>query len=205
MYGRTTGWDSLISGVYSRHWLNATMKRVSFALSEMVNHSISNDTPHLKTVPVAQAVMHTGNPEEEVAGVYLEIEGDLYGRAILILPISSALSLVDLLTDVPSGTTTSLDDMGRSALAEVGNLMVSSFLNAMVSSLLVGMPWKLKPSPPAVVVDMLGAILDLIVTPAAAIGDDMLVVETTFRDATRAVQAHFWVVPGPGIGQGEQR
>jgi hypothetical protein len=48
-------------------------------------------------------------------------------------------------------------------------------------------------------VDMLGAILDVIVTPVAAVRDDLLIIDTPFRDHRRVVQGRFWVLPNPAI------
>jgi chemotaxis protein CheC len=130
-------------------------------------------------------------------GVYLLIGGGLRGQAILILPLPSALNLVDLLMGEPPGTATELGEMERSALGEVGNLIVSYFLSAVAD--LVGMPQLLRPSPPAVMVDMLGAILDVIITPVAAVRDDLLIVETAFEGVQGTVQARFWVLPDPAL------
>ena len=60
-------------------------------------------------------------------------------------------------------------------------------------------PVWLRPSPPAVMVDMLGAILNVIVTPVAAVRDDLLIVETVFRDSSRTVEGRFWVLPDPAL------
>jgi chemotaxis protein CheC len=115
-----------------------------------------------------------GDPESEMVGIYLLMKGDLSGQAILIFPLASALNLADALLDAPLGTSSSLGDLECSALAEAGNLTVSYFLNAMAA--LTGIP--LRPSPPAVMVDMLGAILNVVITSLAATSDDLLMIET---------------------------
>jgi chemotaxis protein CheC len=130
-----------------------------------------------------------------MVGIYLLMQGDLNGQAIMIFPLDSALNLADLLLDAPPGTATSLGELERSALAEVGNLTVSYFLNAM--SALTGKP--LRPSPPAVMVDMLGAILDVVAVSAAATSDELLIVETMLQEPDGDVQGRFWVMPDPAI------
>jgi len=86
----------------------------------------------------------------------------------------------------------------RSALAEVGNLAVSTFLNTMAVQNPQS-PELLRPSPPAVMVDMLGAILNVIVTPVAAVRDDLLVVDTNFVNAKKTMYGRFWIIPDPAI------
>lgn len=183
-----------MSGPQSQRWLGAAMKHVARGLSEMTGHKINTDTPRLCAVPITQVATRVDDPETKVVGIYLQIEGGLCGQTILILPMTSALNLADWLIGVAPGTTTNIGPIEHSALAEAGNLAVSYFLNAV--ALLAGMTEPLRPSAPAVVVDMLGSILNLVVTPVvAARSDDLLIVETVFRSRTKSVQAHFWVLP----------
>ncbi len=171
------------------------MESVARGLSEMVGQTISSDPPRIETVSLAQIATRAGAPETEVVGIYLQIEGSLRGWAILILPLNSALKLADLLMDKPPGTTTRIGFVEQSALAEVGNLMVSYFLNAVAA--FTSIPRQLRPSPPSVMVDMPGTVLDLLLMPATAVSDDLLIIETTFRDTRESLQARFWVVPYP--------
>lgn len=188
-------WDNVITEAERDDLLRAAMQAAARSLSEMVGSTIEIDIPHIEAVPLSQVAVHAGGPETEMVGIYLLIDGDLQGQAILMLSLSDALHLVDLLIGVPPGTTTSLGDMERSALAEVGNLTLSSFLNE-VSALT---DTSSRPSPPAVMVDMLGAILNVVATSMAVVSDDLLIVETAFKEAERTTQAHFWVLPGPVI------
>jgi chemotaxis protein CheC len=171
--------------------VSAATQNAARGLSGMVGHSITTSAPRAKVVRFDDVSTYVGNPEAEMVGIYLLMEGDLSGQAILMLSLVSALNLADWLMDTPLGTSTNLGNLERSALAEVGNLTVSYFLNAVAA--LTGRP--LRPSPPAVVVDMLGAILNVVITPMAAMNDDMLIIETVLRDSDGDVQAYFWVLP----------
>jgi chemotaxis protein CheC len=190
-------WNHLIDGHQSEHALRKVMWHVSRTLSDMVGKSISNEDPLIEKVPLSQVPARAGGAEAEMVGIYLVMGGGLRGQAILILPLTSALHLVDLLAGDQPGTATELGIMERSALAEIGNMTLASFLNAV--SELADMPDLLRPSPPAVMVDMLGAILDVIITPVAAVRDDLLIIETTLRDARKSIQGRLWVLPDPAI------
>lgn len=190
-------WHNLVGGPDSEHTLGQVMWQVVSGLSEMTGQSINNDAPQVEKVPIAQVPTRVGDPETEMVGVYLVIGGGLSGQAILILPLNSALNLVDLLMGDPPGTSTELGDMERSALAEIGNMTLSYFLNA--TATLADAAEMLQPSPPAVMVDMLGAILDVIVTPVGAVRDDMLIVDTGFEDSAGNVHGYFWVMPDPAV------
>lgn len=112
---------------FSRAWQTA-MRGAGRGLSAMLGHPICITPLWLGTVPLAQIAAHTGDPETEMVGIYMLIEGDLSGQAILTLSLTSALNLVGMLLDTPPGTAARLGQLERSALAEVGNLMVSYFL-----------------------------------------------------------------------------
>ncbi len=189
-------WSRLVSGPRSDSMLHTAMWCVAHGLSTISGQTISYGNPRIDCVPITQVTTYAGNPEAEKVGIYLVMSGGLHGQALLILSKTSALGLADLLMGDPPGTTTELGVMERSALAEVGNLAVSAFLNTMAvhnpqASML------LRPSPPAVVVDMLGAILNVIVTPVAAVRDDLLIIDTDFGNSEKTVHGRFWIIPDP--------
>ena len=132
-----------------------------------------------------------GGPENEAVGIYLRTEGDLNTQIMLIMPWLQALELVDLLMDVPIGTTQTLGRLERSALAEVGNLTGTFFLNSVAA--LTGL--SARPTPPAVMVDMVGAILDIIIATIGGIGEHVLLLQTIFVYKDRQVETNFWVIP----------
>ncbi len=195
MKGHEMLWNKIITDSQSGDLLSVAMHHAASGLSQMVGRSINIEIPKIEKVPVPQAAMYVGGPETEMVGVYLLISGDLPGQVILLIPLNDALSLVDLLMGLPTGTTTSLGDLERSALAETGNLTASYFLNEVASLTKTSS----RPSPPCVMVDMLGAIVDVVATPVAAVSDDLLIVETVFKESSRTVEAHFWVLPYPAI------
>jgi chemotaxis protein CheC len=71
------------------------------------------------------------------------------GKVLLLFPDGAAEQLCELF-----GTSLD-DDMGRSALREVGNILASSYLNAMVE--MTGLD--LEPEPPTIEVDLLGSLV----------------------------------------------
>lgn len=189
-------WENLGTNVDFMELLDAGIQNVAKGLTNMVGRPIKVETSSVETMSVGQIPEWMGSPEAEMVGVYLLIDGDVYGQVILIFSLQEALYLVDLLMDEPPGTTTELDDLGRSALAETGNLATAYFLNEL--SMLTGS--KVRPSPPAVMVDMLGAIFNVITAPIAAVSDQLLVVEAEFKEPDRTITAHFWVLPYPVAG-----
>ncbi|MCP4544418.1 MAG: hypothetical protein GY832_45485 [Chloroflexi bacterium] len=197
-------WNRLISGPRSDYMLRTAMWRVARGLSTISGQTINHGSPQIDRVPITQVSTYAGSPEAEKVGIYLVMRGGLHGQALLILSISSALHLADLMMGDPPGTATELGAMERSSLAEIGNLAVSAFLNTMARIKTIRTQntqalQLLRPSPPAVMVDMLGAILNVIVTPVAAVRDDLLIVDTTFGNTPKTVFGRFWIIPDPAI------
>ncbi|NOH12152.1 MAG: hypothetical protein HND51_10935 [Chloroflexi bacterium] len=159
----------------------------------MVGTPFKVSASEVSTVPVEEIPFLAGGPENEIVGIYLHAEGDVAGQILLMFPVEKALELVDLLMEQPEGTTQELDTMARSALAEVGNLVGSFFLNSVAS--LTGLDTR--PSPPAIVVDMVAALLSMVTATCATMGDEALMIKGDFSQIDRGTQLQFWVMPDP--------
>jgi chemotaxis protein CheC len=162
-------------------------------ISTMVGQPLSVNQPKVKTINIKDIPTILGGPEIEAVGIYLKAEGDLPGHFMLIISIEKAFELADMLLELPTGTTTALGSLERSALAEVGNLSAAFFLNAVedITSL------SSRPTPPAVMVDMVGAILDIIVATTGGVSEHVLTFQATFTCGDRNVITDFWVIPDP--------
>ncbi len=160
-------------------------------LSDMVGENLTAAEPRISFVPLLEIPYQVGGPENEVVGIYLRAIGDLPGQFMLIMPYIKALEMIDMILGEPRGTTTELEGMGRSALAEVGNLTGAYFLNALAAA--TNRTTTL--TPPAVMFDMVGAILNIIVAGALDIVENVVVIGTNIQQGNREVQADFWYVP----------
>ncbi|NOZ28592.1 MAG: CheY-P-specific phosphatase CheC [Chloroflexi bacterium] len=165
-------------------------------LSTMLGRPIQVQVPRVSRVPIRDVANRVGGPEQLIVAVYLMTTGDLPGHIMLILPHESALRLVDMLLEQPEGTTQQLTPLGESALGEVGNISASMLLNFIAATLGLSA----RPSPPAVIVDMAGAILDVILTSVCQSDDELLLLEAVFQGPDRKMEVYFWLVPDNGAG-----
>lgn len=161
--------------------------------SKMVGKKLNLSQPQVSLMPLDQLPLLLGGPETEAVGIYLRTHGEIAGQMMLVLSHDKALELVDLILDETPGTTTALGSLERSALAELGNLTGTFFLNALAAS--TGL--SVRPSPPAVMVDMIGAILDVVVATYGGVGPNVLMLHVMFLSDEREAQADFWVIPDP--------
>lgn len=134
-----------------------------------------------------------GDLEALAASVYMPVEGDVCGHVAFLFPYDSACQLADLLLGREHGTTTVLDELECSALMEVGNVLISSFLNAISDLSNLSLP----SSPPGIAIDMAGAILASILTVSPNLGDHALTIMTRLADTEYPVEGVFVFIPEP--------
>jgi chemotaxis protein CheC len=164
-------------------------------LSQMVGKEIKIASINVRMVPVKSIPELFGGPQAIMVGIYLAICGHSNGHMIAIYEPQTAFDLIDVLLGQPPGSTKELTDMGQSVLGEVGNIMGSFFLNHLANT--TGL--SLQPSPPAVIVDMAGAILEVATASVLEHSDYTYVIETIFATSDRQVAGTFLVMPVPGL------
>ncbi len=187
-------WLHLLTRPQTRNILEEGMNRAAANLSKMVNRPIKVGEPWVEAIPLSQLYDHIGDPEVATVGIYLLIEGELRGQSLILFSEGDALYLVDLLNGKRPGATKTLDALARSAVGEIADNMLAGFLNAVAE--FTGS--SIQPSPPAVMVDMAGAIVDVVAaTSIVANSDHLIVIESGFKDEDKILQCRFWVLPDP--------
>ena len=190
---QTVFWKQIVSEEELAILLQVALENSATGLSEMTGKTIKVVASELQSIPIDRISSYVGGPETPMVGIYLLMDGDLPGQIMLMFPLSEALHLADLLLGELPGTTLELGNLEKSALAEAGNITASFFINKL-SSITDTIS---RPSPPAVMIDMLGAIVDVVTASFAFMSDELLIVETIFQEENQTVQAHFWVLPYP--------
>ncbi len=175
-------WAQLVSTATSQAMSN---------LSRMVGQEISVTSFKLRQTRVAEVSHLMGGPETETVAIYLTVSGGADGHIILMSDPHMAYGFVDMLMGLPAGSTQALGEMEESALGELGNIVGSSFLNTLADA--TGLT--LLPSPPSVMTDMAGALLDVIAAGILLTQDDAFVAETAFRAPDRDISGQFYVIP----------
>ncbi len=160
-------------------------------LSQMIGQELKVTGLDLRQYPAKHAVQLLGGPEETVVGIYLTIQGDATGHLMLIHEPSIAFQLIDLQMGQAPGTTTVMGEMEASIMGEMGNITGSFFLNAIADATNL----TLTPSPPAVMIDMAGAILGIALTKIMQEQDDLLVVSADFGTDNHQMNGNFLVMP----------
>jgi chemotaxis protein CheC len=155
------------------------------ALSQMLARPIDVSVPKAAALPLAEAVEAVGDPELLVTGVVLPIFGDLAGVAVLLFAEADANRICELLGVAPG------DEYATSALAEIGNILCSSYLGAIVS--MTGL--SIEPGPPQTASDMLAAIVATILAQNAAENDIALLLDSDIKIEGEESSFQFMLVP----------
>lgn len=163
------------------------------SLGAMTGEDFTMSVPAVGIVAMEAFETVVGDPEALAAGVYMPVQGDACGHVAFLFPYGCACGLADMLLGQPRGTTVELDEMELSALTEVGNVLVSSFLNAISEMTGLFLP----ASPPGIAVDMTGAILESIASASTDLGDHALTIMTRLSDCEHPVEGVFVFIPEP--------
>jgi len=129
----------------------------------------------------------------KTVAIYLKTEGGIAGQMMLAMPFEKAMGLVDMIMGEPVGTTTTLGQMEKSALQELGNITGTYFLNYVSDN--TGS--SVRPTPPAVMVDMCAAILDIVIATAGLENEEVLMFNADFVQGELSTEIQFWVIPDP--------
>ena len=170
---------------------NIGCQRAGRGLSEMTGTPTEAKAAQVQRVPMGSVPDLVGGPEAVVTAAYLRIEGDVRGHMLLMLPLRDGARLASMLLGEPVEPLPDLSEMARSALGEAGNIIGSFFIGALADATRL----ELSPSPPAVVVDMSGAVLDVVLADLAKESEDVLVIDTVFTQSQHQVKAVFLVLP----------
>ena len=125
------------------------------ALSGLLNRRGGITMPGGGIMEYNEAIDWIGGPENVTAGVLVRISGDIGGIMLSVLPLEFVNMVLECMLDNKVEEFEHLDELQRSALVEVGNIMISTFINAL--SGLSGVTMEL--TVPSLTVDMQGAIL----------------------------------------------
>lgn len=160
------------------------------ALSQMLGCKVDMKVPQVRLLEFGEVGAAMGGEEQIMAGIYLLVEGDITGSIMFLLQQDAAHELIGKLMGMPIDDTGQLSEIELSALMEIGNIITGAYLNSLSS--LTNM--KIYPSPPALSIDMAGAILSVPAIEFGALGDRILLIQSQFTD-DKELDGYFILVP----------
>ena len=161
------------------------------ALSSLIGQQVRIEMPEVRIMGYNEAIEWIGGPEEITAGVLVKMSGQVNGIMLSV----QQLEFVNLVLERMVGRTVEhyeqLDELDRSALVEVGNIMISTFINALSS--LAEITTRL--TVPAFAVDMQGAILTVPMAEFGGQSDYIMTIGANFICNGKAVPCRLLLSP----------
>lgn len=160
------------------------------ALSQMLQCKVDMKVPQVRLLEFSEVGELMGGEEQIMAGVFLGVEGDVTGSMMFMVEERSARHLIQKITMgmLPEGE--EFTEMGLSAMQEVGNIITGAYLNSLSSMTNL----TILPSPPAITVDMAGAILSVPAIQFGIFGDKILLIQSQFSDDV-TLDGYFILIP----------
>ena len=163
------------------------------ALSSMLgDQRIDMDVPVVTVAPLQDVPDSFGDPENLVAATFCEADSDSFGLVVvLVLPFEAAQKMIaKIMPDHASET----DEMERSLLMELGNIITGSYLNAL--SFMTGLTFHA--SPPRLGIDMAGAILGTVSAETKTVDDQLILLKTELTVEHDGIDGSVLILPDSG-------
>lgn len=161
------------------------------ALSQMMNKQVRITLPEVRIMEYNEAIEWIGGPEEVTAGVLVKMSGDIGGIMLSV----QKLELVNVVLSAMLGESIdgydNLTELERSAMVEIGNIMISTFINALSGLADVN----IKLTVPAFAVDMQGAILTVPMAEYGGMSDYLMAIGGNFVCDGKEVPCHLILSP----------
>ncbi len=160
------------------------------ALSQMLQCKVDMKVPQVRLLDFSEVGALMGGEEQIMVGVLLGVEGDITGSMMFLVEKASAKHLINKLMMGMAPEGDDFSDMELSAMQELGNIITGAYLNSLSS--LTNL--QIFPTPPALTVDMAGAILSVPAIQFGILGDKILLIQSQFYDDIE-IDGYFILIP----------
>ncbi len=131
------------------------------------------------------------NEEKEIVCSVVDLEGKASFKFLFYIGVEDSFMLTDLILKRQIGTTKEYDIYTQSAVQEIGNILASTVAN--VISAHTGIT--IRPKPPIVVKDFLGAVFEEFVLGVIGDRDEILTIETKFSLVRINIDCSMFLIP----------
>jgi len=167
------------------------------SLAQMLNTRVDMNVPTVKILDISELAQTLGGPENQVVGILFNLSHDFEGMMMFITEKQFAHLVLNVLLDKQFDKFEDLEEMDISAIKEVGNIMVSSYMQAISQMTMM----KIGLSPPSIAIDMVGALLNVPAVEIEKYGDKALFIQDGFINGENEVTSYLLLIPEVGYLQ----
>ena len=168
--------------------INIGAGNASNALSQLIGAKVIVSVPTLHFDMVEKMDTFIGKTEDIKTTVIVKMLGDTPGTILLMFPPSSALKLAALLNKDHPEESNLLDEMDRSALNEVGNILIGAFTSALSNFLQLS----ILQSIPEMTSDMVGAVSETVLVDLGQQTDQILGFRVEFMVQEKGIRSELF-------------
>ena len=161
------------------------------ALSSMLSRNVRITLPEVRIMGYNEAIEWIGGPEAITAGVLVKISGQMNGIMLAVQSLDFINLALGSTLEKQIQDYSELQELERSCLIEVGNIMISTFINALCG--LADLTVEL--TVPSLSVDMQGAILTVPMAEFGGQTDYLMTIGADFVCDGQAVPCHLLLSP----------
>ena len=161
------------------------------ALSQILKREVRITLPEVRIMGYNEAIEWIGGPESVTAGVLVKMSGQINGIMLSVQQLEFVNLVLSSMLGQEVRSYEHLGELEHSALVEIGNIMISTFINAL--SGLAGVDVQL--TVPAFAVDMQGAILAVPMAEYGGMSDYLMTIGGNFVCEDKQVPCHLLLSP----------
>lgn len=161
------------------------------ALSSVLNEPVKMTIPAVNILGYNEALHKLGEPEEIVAAVLVKMSGEINGIMLFILKLDFINVILGKLLNRTVVSYEQLTVIEMSAMEEIGNIIISSYVSALSS--LTGVTINL--SVPEIAVNMLGGILSVPMVEFGYVTDKLMIINGKFIVDKKVLNSDLLMLP----------
>ena len=146
------------------------------ALSKLLQKEVRISIPEVSVLGYEETVNQIGNIEELVVATLVQMSNEINGLMLFIFKMDLANAVLGKLLERHYQSFEELDELAYSALEEIGNIIICSYVNAFTQ--LVGVEIDL--SVPSSTVNMLGGVLTVPIAEYGYVTDKLMYINAEF-------------------------
>ncbi len=161
------------------------------SLSQMLSKRIDMNVPEVSLLNYDDVIDSIGGAENIVVGILVSFEGDIDGVILFLLKKEFVHLIINSLLGTELHNFEEISEMEMSALSEISNIMVSSYVNS-ISSLT---EMKIDITVPSLNIDMSGALLDAVTAEFSEAADRVIFIKEKYFCQDETVYSHMLLLP----------
>lgn len=162
------------------------------SLSQLIEKPVYMTVPVIEMMEYADVYEQIMPEEAVIKAVIIKMMGDAEG--VFLFTVDQQVSETIVAMMLPENTPYS-EDLANSALQELVNILVNSFLNAVMKL----MDANLITSVPIIIEDMFGAIMSSVYLEQNQYDDSIMIIKNEFYYLGDRLESSLYFVPKPGI------